>query len=143
MLGLETILSIGEKVLDRVLPDQEKANEAKLKLAELAQTGNLKELETYAKDLDSARQREASIASSENAPLINKIITPILALAITGLSFVLFAVLIFVEVTPEAKDILIYILGVLSALVTQVASYYFGSSMGSKDKSEELKRVIK
>lgn len=143
MLGLETILSIGEKVLDRVLPDQEKANEAKLKLAELAQSGNLKELETYAKDLDSARQREASIASSENAPLINKIITPILALAITGLSFVLFAVLIFVEVTPEAKDILIYILGVLSALVTQVASYYFGSSMGSKDKSEELKRVIK
>ena len=143
MLGLETILSIGEKVLDRVLPDQEKASEAKLKLAELAQSGNLKELETYAKDLDSARQREASIASSENAPLINKIITPILALAITGLSFVLFAVLIFVEVTTEAKDILIYILGVLSALVTQVASYYFGSSMGSKDKSEELKRVIK
>ena len=143
MLGLETILSIGEKVLDRVLPDQEKANEAKLKLAELAQSGNLKELETYAKDLDSARQREAQIASSENAPLINKIITPILALAITGLSFVLFAVLIFTNVTPEAKDILIYILGVLSALVTQVASYYFGSSMGSKDKSEELKRVIK
>ena len=46
MLGLETILSIGEKVLDRVLPDQEKASEAKLKLAELAQSGNLKELET-------------------------------------------------------------------------------------------------
>jgi hypothetical protein len=143
MLGLETILSIGEKVLDRVLPDQEKASEAKLRLAELAQTGNLKELETYVKDLDSARQREASIASSEHAPLINKIITPILALAITGLSFVLFAVLIFVDVTAQAKDILIYILGVLSALVTQVASYYFGSSMGSKDKSEELKRVIK
>lgn len=143
MLGLETILSIGEKVLDRVLPDQEKANEAKLRLAELAQSGNLKELETYAKDLDSARQREASIASSENAPLLNKIITPILALAITGLSFVLFAVLIFVNVTAEAKDILIYILGVLSALVTQVASYYFGSSMGSKDKSDELRRVIK
>lgn len=143
MLGLETILSIGEKVLDRVLPDQEKANEAKLRLAELAQSGNLKELETYVKDLDSARQREAAIASSENAPLLNKIITPILALAITGLSFVLFAVLIFVNVTAEAKDILIYILGVLSALVTQVASYYFGSSMGSKDKSEELKRVIK
>ena len=140
---LDKILSIGEKVLDRVIPDQEKAAEAKLKLAELAQSGNLKELETYVKDLDSARQREAAIASSENAPLLNKIITPILALAITGLSFVLFAVLIFVDVTPQAKDVIIYILGVLSALVTQVASYYFGSSMGSKDKSEELRRVIK
>lgn len=140
---LDKILSIGEKVLDRVIPDQEKAAEAKLRLAELAQSGNLKELETYVKDLDSARQREAAIASSENAPLLNKIITPILALAITGLSFVLFAVLIFVDVTPQAKDVIIYILGVLSALVTQVASYYFGSSMGSKDKSEELRRVIK
>jgi len=143
MIPLAAILGIGEKVLDRVLPDQEKASEAKAKLIELAQAGNLKELETYAKDLESARNREAQIASSEHAPLINKIITPILALAITGLSFVLFGVLIFVVVTPEAKDILIYILGVLSALVTQVASYYFGSSMGSKDKSEELRKVLK
>ena len=143
MIGLNAILSIGEKVLDRVLPDQEKAAEAKIKLAELAQSGSLKELETYAKDLDSARQREASIAVSEHAPLITKIITPVLAVLITALSFGLFAVLIFVEVTNESKDILIYILGVLSALMTQVASYYFGSSMGSKDKSEELRRILK
>jgi hypothetical protein len=51
-------------------------------------------------------------------------------------SFILFAILIFVDVRPEAKDILIYILGVLSAAVTQILSYYFGSSQGSKDKSE-------
>ena len=143
MLGLDTILSIGEKVLDRVLPDQEKAAEAKIKLAELAQSGNLKELETYAKDIDSARQRETSIAVSEHAPFISKVITPVLALLVTSLSFGLFAVLIFVEVTNESKDILVYILGVLSALMTQVASYYFGSSMGSKDKSEELRRILK
>lgn len=143
MIGLSDILSIGEKVLDRVLPDQEKAAEAKIRLAELAQSGSLKELETYAKDLDSARQREASIAVSEHAPLITKIITPVLAVLITALSFGLFAVLIFVEVTNESKDILIYILGVLSALMTQVTSYYFGSSMGSKDKSEELRRILK
>jgi hypothetical protein len=51
-------------------------------------------------------------------------------------SFILFGILIFVDVRPEAKDILIYILGVLSAAVTQILSYYFGSSQGSKDKSE-------
>ena len=143
MIGLDTILSIGEKVLDRVLPDQEKAAEAKAKLIELAQSGRLREIELYAKDIDSARQRESSIAVSEHAPVITKVITPVLAILITGLSFGLFAVLIFVEVTNESKDILIYILGVLSALMTQVASYYFGSSMGSKDKSEELRRIIK
>ena len=143
MIPLAAILGIGEKVLDRVLPDQEKAAEAKAKLIELAQAGHLQEIEAQFKDLDSARQREMAIATSEAAPLINKIITPVLALGITSLSFALFAVLIFVEVTPEAKDILIYILGVLSALMTQVCGYYFGSSVGSKDKSEELKKVVK
>ena len=143
MIGLDTILSIGEKVLDRVMPDPEAAAKAKLDLARLAQEGQLKEVELYAKDLDSARQREAQIAMSEYAPLINKIITPVLALSVTGLSFALFVVIIFVDVTPEGKDILIYVLGVLSALVTQIASYYFGSSMGSKDKAEELRKALK
>ena len=143
MIGWDTILSIGEKVLDRVMPDPEAAAKAKLDLAKLAQEGQLKEVELYAKDLDSARQREAQIAMSEYAPLINKIITPVLALSVTGLSFALFVVIIFVDVTPEGKDILIYVLGVLSALVTQIASYYFGSSMGSKDKAEELRKVLK
>ena len=90
-------------------------------------------------DKSDARRREVDIAASANAPLLNKIVTPALALGVTGLSFVLFAVLIFVEVKPEAKDILIYILGVLSAAVTQILSYYFGSSMGSKDKGDQLK----
>jgi energy-converting hydrogenase Eha subunit A len=143
MIGLDTILSIGEKVLDRVMPDPAAAAQAKLELAKQAQDGRLKEIEAQFKDIDSARNREAQIATSEAAPLLNKIITPILALSITGLSFVLFGVIIFMEVTPQAKDILIYVLGVLSALVTQVASYYFGSSMGSKDKTEELRKVLK
>ena len=60
-----------------------------------------------------------------------------------SLSFVLFAVLIFIDVQPEAKDILIYILGVLSAAITQILSYYFGSSVGSKDKDEQLKGLSK
>ena len=94
-------------------------------------------------DKANARDREARVVESENAPLINKIVTPALALGVTGLSFVLFAVLMFVEVKPEAKDILIYILGVLSAAVTQILSYYFGSSVGSKDKDEQLRSVVK
>lgn len=76
---------------------------------------------------------------ANGTPVINKLVTPILALGVVGLSFTLFTVLIFVDVKPEAKDILIYILGVLSAAVTQILSYYFGSSQGSKDKSEEAK----
>ena len=94
-------------------------------------------------DKANAREREMAIASSENAPFLNKIVTPVLAVGVTGLSFVLFAVLMFVEVKPEAKDILIYILGVLSAAVTQILSYYFGSSVGSKEKDEQLRSAVR
>lgn len=113
--------------------------EAALKLKQLEHD----KFKAILEDKANARQREANVVQSENAPLLNKIVTPALALGVTGLSFLLFAVLIFVEVKPEAKDILIYILGVLSAAVTQILSYYFGSSMGSKDKGDQLKAAVK
>ena len=143
MIGLDTILSIGEKVLDRVMPDPQAAAQAKLELAKQAQDGRLKEIEAQFKDIDSARNREAQIATSDNAPLLNKIVTPILALGTVGLSFALFGVLIFTEITEASKDILIYVLGAVNSASTMVLAYYFGSSVGSKDKSEELKRVLK
>lgn len=95
--------------------------------------------ELDAKDRASARDREIQISINDKAPLINKIVTPVLALGVVTLAFALFGVLLFIDVKPEAKDILIYVLGVLSAAVTQILSYYFGSSQGSKDKNELLK----
>ena len=109
------------------------------KLAEI----DVKKLEMEHKDRQDARNREIQLATNDSVPFLNKIVTPVLALGVTALSFVLFAILIFVEVTTEAKDILIYILGVLSAAVTQILSYYFGSSQGSKDKSDEIKALKK
>lgn len=43
-LLLGPLLDFGSKVFDKVFPDPEKANEAKLKLLELAQKGELEEL---------------------------------------------------------------------------------------------------
>jgi len=143
MIGLSDILSIGEKVLDRVIPDPAAAAQAKLELAKQAKEGALKELEAVFKDIDSARDREAQIVTSEAAPLLNKIVTPILALGTVGLSFALFGVLIFTEITEASKDILIYVLGAVNSASTMVLAYYFGSSVGSKDKTEELKRIMK
>ena len=39
------------------------------------------------------------------------------------------------------KDILIYILGALTTVSTQVASFYFGSSQGSKDKQKSIDSI--
>ena len=142
MLPIAALLSIGEKVLDKVIPDPAAKAEAQAKLMEMAQKGQLAELEAMTKEMDSARKREIEIATSEFAPFLNKVVTPILALGTVGLTFVLFAVIIFVEVKPEAKDILIYVLGALTSAVTMVLGYYFGSSQGSKEKSAQLDEVL-
>ena len=106
---------------------------------------DLKELDMRLKDVGSARNREVQISTSKDAPLLNKIVTPLLALGILFLTFALFGFVMFDDspVDSSRKDILIYILGVLSAISTQIVSYYFGSSQGSKDKAEALEKALK
>ena len=106
---------------------------------------DLAELQMLLKDTNDARQREVQIANSDKAPLLNKIVTPVLALSILLLTFALFGVVMFNDTPVEAsrKDILIYILGVLSAIASQIVSYYFGSSAGSKEKTDALKGAMK
>ena len=144
MLNLITgLLPVAEKVLDKVLPDPEAKAKAVLELQKLEESGELKKIEAQFADNDSARNREMAISTSEHSPWLNKIITSLLALGIVGLAFALFAVILFLEVTPANKDILIFLLGNLTTLVGLVCSYYFGSSVGSKDKTEEIKGLMK
>lgn len=142
MFPIAALLSIGEKILDKVIPDPAAKAEAQAKLLDLAQKGQIAELEALVKEMDSARRREIEIAVSEHAPLLNKIVTPILALGTVGLSFILFGVLAFTEVQGATKDIVIYILGALSSAVTMVLGYYFGSSQGSKSKSDQIDTIL-
>lgn len=143
MLNLLTgLLPVAEKVIDRVIPDPKAKQKALESLRELDQKGELARMEAEFADKNSARQREMAVSTSEHSPWLNKIITSVLALGITGLTFCLFAVILFLEVTPANKDILIFLLGNLTTLVGLVCSYYFGSSVGSKDKTEEIKDLM-
>jgi hypothetical protein len=143
MLPLGAILSIGEKVLDKVMPDPNAKAEAQAKLMEMAQKGQLAELEAMGKEMESARNREIQIATSEFAPMLNKIVTPVLALGTVALTFILYAIIIFTDVNEQSKDILIYVLGALTSAVTMVLGYYFGSSAGSKEKDSKIKDLMK
>jgi ABC-type siderophore export system fused ATPase/permease subunit len=100
-------------------------------------------LELDMQDLADARKRESDIATSESAPLLNKIVSPILALVIVGLTFALFYMIMFKGITTVEKDILIYVLGALTSYVGMVLSYYFGSSNSSKHKDEAIKELMK
>jgi hypothetical protein len=162
-LGLvaNAVLAKGKKVIEDKLgvelkPDMSSEDIAKIQIAQMEHEEellrlrieedklDLAELELRLKDTDSARDREVQIATSDKAPLLNKIVTPVLALSILLLTFVLFGIVMFDNTPVESsrKDILIYILGVLSAISTQIVSYYFGSSAGSKEKTEQLKKAL-
>lgn len=95
-------------------------------------------------DLSSARTREQTIQQSASASRLGKNVSSYLAIVATLLCFALFYILVFNReiVSAESKDIIIYILGVLSALLTQVYSYYFGSSSGSADKTRVLENHL-
>ena len=147
---IAAILPFASKLLDKVWPDPATKAEAEAKLLELAQTGELAKMandteltKAFLADTQSAREREAAIATSDSAPFINKVIVPYLAIGILASTFALFAMLMFAEVKPDSKDILIYILGVLSALSTQVVAYFFGSSDGSKSKDAQIQAMVK
>ena len=133
------------KVVDRIWPDatEKQKAEAAQAVAELAHEENIftKEVE----DRASARDREASVAAAAEAPVLNKIVTPVLALGTVSVALVLFGVVLFQTglIDPSRKDLAIYILGALTTAVTQILSYYFGSSDGSAKKNTLLEDMMK
>tara|TARA_R100001443_G_scaffold92788_1_gene99463 strand:+ start:1419 stop:1877 length:459 start_codon:yes stop_codon:yes gene_type:complete len=141
---LGSLLPIGEKLVDKLIPDPEAKAKAMKELRQLEQSGELAKLEAEYADRDSARQREVKIATSENASWLNKCVTPLLALGTVAMSFALFLVIIFVEVDVNSgsKDILVYVLGALNSATTMILAYYFGSSVGSKQKSHEINDLL-
>jgi hypothetical protein len=98
--------------------------EAALKLQQLE---NEKFKATLA-DKDSARNREATIATSEKAPLLNKLISPALALIVVtawvGIQFTL----INSTVPQEMRELVARVLGTLDGALMVILSYYFGAS---------------
>ena len=138
-------LEFAGKVVDRIWPDateKQKAEAAQI-VAELAHEENIFSAEV--EDRKSARDREAQISTSADAPMLNKIVLPILAIGVMVLSFLLFYIIAFDSdvVSVRNKDVIIYILGVLSAIDTQIIQYYFGSSSGSTQTRSFLENMIK
>ena len=116
-------------------------------IADPSKLTKLKEMELEfakidAQDRDSARHREIEMAKSD-VHFVTKNITSILAIGILTGSLIIAMLVFFVDFPDSQENILIFVLGSLFSIATQVVSYYFGSSQGSKDKTDELKQVMK
>lgn len=142
----QVINSVGD-VLDKVVTTKGEKLQLELEMKKAENQYNLdianlslEERKAVLGDVDSARRRDSEVQTSANATTLAKNVSPVLALGTTILTFSLFGMLIFYDTAIEAtkRDIVIYILGVLSAILTQIFGFYFGSSMGSADKARTI-----
>lgn len=142
MIGMEALLGIGGKLIDRLVPDPAQKAEAQLKLAEMAQNGELKEFELEVQDRDSARKMQ--IAALEQDDIFSKRFVLYLAAfwsiaAVVYIGFVTFGH-IPEENTRFADTILGFLLG---TVVGTILNFFFGSSKSSKDKTDALVKAAK
>ena len=98
--------------------------QAAQKLAEL----ELEYAKLDAADRDSARKTEVALATNEQTPLLNKSVTPILALVVV-IAWGLIQYHLLTHIVPDQmREIIIRVLGTLDGALVMVLSYYFGAS---------------
>ncbi|WP_075187656.1 hypothetical protein [Teredinibacter haidensis] len=150
--GASNLVDAVGEAIDKTITSDEERKELENELAkasmhydlETSKLG-LEERKAELVDTASARENQSRIQESVNASWLSKNIHPILALGIIGLTFFMYFWIIYrgwgaIEGTGM-KEIIIYILGALTTVSTQVAAFFFGSSQGSKDKQKALSDI--
>jgi uncharacterized membrane protein (DUF106 family) len=118
MLPLAAILSVGEKILDRVMPDPAAKAEAQVKLMEMAQKGELAQIEADMREQEELTKRQQADMTSDS--WLSKNIRPMTLVAIF-MGYFLFALMS--AFGYNANEAYVTLLGQWGMLVM---SFYFG-----------------
>ena len=134
MLGLDTIVGVGMKLIDKLIPDPETKAQAQLELAKLAQEGKLAELQADMNEQDNVSERWKADLGSDS--WLSKNVRPMTLVALL--------VAYFMFATASAFDIIVkpeYV-ELLGQIIMLIVSAYFGGRtlekiMGMKAKNDE------
>jgi hypothetical protein len=148
MIGLDALLNVGGKLIDKLIPDPEAKAKAQLELTKLAQDGELAKMANDTKlfelnnaNTDSARDMNAKVQESTNASWLAKNTAYALDIGIVTATIFL-AWFAFMKGVPEANKELVYMaLGSLITMSGTVLNFHRGSSQGSKDKNSEIQKL--
>jgi hypothetical protein len=148
MIGLDALLNVGGKLIDKLIPDPEAKAKAQLELTKLAQDGELAKMANDTKlfelnnaNTDSARDMNAKVQESTNASWLAKNTAYALDIGIVTATIFL-AWFAFMKGVPEANKELVYMaLGSLITMSGTVLNFHRGSSQGSKDKGGEIQKL--
>jgi hypothetical protein len=152
--GATSLVTAVGDALDKVTTSDEERKELDNELAKASMqyelqmaTLGVQEKQIEMQDRDSARVNQSRVQESEHASWLAKNVQPVLAIAIIGLTFWMYWSIAFGSDSAKfkdaaLKDLVIYILGALTTIVTQVVAYFFGSSSGSAAKSKTLDQMM-
>lgn len=118
MIGITELLGIGTKLIDKLIPDPTAKAEAQLKLAQLAQEGQLAELTADTKEQEELTKRMQADMSSDS--WLAKNIRPLTLVFILG-AYTAFALMSAWDIT--VNDEYVKLLGSWGMLIM---SFYFG-----------------
>jgi uncharacterized membrane protein (DUF106 family) len=138
MLGLDSIVGVGMKLIDKLIPDPQAKAQAQLELAKLAQEGKLAEIQAdTAEQQELTKRAEADMTSDS---WLSKNIRPM------TLIFILIAYFIFAMMSAygnNANEKYVELLGQWGMLIM---SFYFGGrtlekimDMKAKEKEKDAK----
>lgn len=136
--GIKKVTGIDLDKKKELTPEEiAKIRECEIKLREL----DFKELEIHMEDRDSARdmQKEALKQNDE----FSKRFVYYYAIFITFVSFVYIFLITFMDIPEENRRFADTVLGFLLGVgLSSIINFFFGSSKGSKDKTEALHKSI-
>ncbi|MBV5313780.1 MAG: hypothetical protein JZU47_10820 [Prolixibacteraceae bacterium] len=148
--GANTLIDSVGKVLDNVITTKEEKLQLDNEIlkADMQYQLDMKKLTNEEQamvigDIASARNREIQIASAPNSSWWTKNTQHVLAVGTITLILIFFYILVFMpdSISERSREIVLYILGIMSAILTQIYSYYFGSSAGSAAKDQTIKSL--
>ena len=128
---LKGALNVGDAI--KMIGSSDASPEDKLNLQEFL----LKQHEAEVADRTSAREREANVLAAGGSDILQKTIGWSVAVAFIGMLAAIIGI-IDVDLTGVHKDMFNVGFGAVSAKMTSIVSYYFGSSKGSKMKTQMM-----
>lgn len=148
--GASQLISSVGGVIDNLTLSKEEKLELSNKLTEeinrhdeATQLAAQKEIDAYLADTQNARGENTKIQESANASWLAKNVAYILDLTFIA-AFLTMLAIIFYRVVPEENKELFYMgFGSLLSYVGTILVFHRGTSQGSKDKSEAIKKLMK
>jgi uncharacterized membrane protein (DUF106 family) len=136
MLGLDTIVGVGMKLIDKLIPDPAAKAQAQLELAKLAQEGKLAEIQADTAEAQELTKRAQADMTSDS--WLSKNIRPM------TLIFILLAYTMFALMSAYGYDANQNFVTLLGNWGMLVMSFYFGGRtlekiMDMKAKKDESK----